>query len=158
MKYIFFIILILVATTSCRVTHVYIVRHAEKGTEPKNNPTLTEQGFTRANNLATLLQSKKIKTIYVTKTTRTQQTVEPLSKLIDVPIQFYNPDSVSKIFSLIKLNRKNTIIVGHSNTIIPMLDVIGAKHSIKIVADDAYDNLFDVSLGIKKATLKELKY
>jgi broad specificity phosphatase PhoE len=150
---------------SCTST-LYIVRHAEKGTEPKNNPSLTTAGTQRANDLKELLKNKKIENIYSTNTTRTTTTAKPLSELLQVPIQIYNNDTTHKLFQKIFLSKKNTLIVGHSNTILAMLDTMHLPRKIKVVGDVEFDNIFIIKVkkycydcaNPFKAKLAEKKY
>ena len=60
---------------SCQSTkEIYIVRHAEKSTEPANNPHLTIEGKVRAETLKFFLKDKNIKAVFSTQTSRTIET------------------------------------------------------------------------------------
>ncbi len=142
-RLIFAILVFLVS--SCTST-LYIVRHAEKSTEPKNNPTLTVAGIQRANELKELLKNKKIQSIYSTNTTRTTSTAKPLSELVQVPIQLYSNDTLHKMFKKIFLSKNNTLVVGHSNTVLTMLDSMHLPKKIKIVGDLEFDNIFIIKI------------
>lgn len=151
--------------SSCTST-IYIVRHAEKSTNPKSDPHLTAQGEQRAVALKVLLQKKKIKQIFSTNTNRTKETAMPISNFVHVPIQLYNNDTTLNFFRNIFISKKNTLVIGHSNTVLNMIDSLGLKRKIKTIADDAYDNIFIIKvkkycrscLNPFKASLKETKY
>lgn len=143
MKYIYTIAITCLLHVAC-TNKIYIVRHAEKSTEPKNDPNLTEVGTQRASSLATLLTGKKITSIYSTNTNRTKQTATPLSTTINVPIVVYKNDTMKRVLQNIFIAKKNTLIVGHSNTILPMLDSMQINHLKKEVPDWEYDNMFVV--------------
>ncbi len=151
--------------SACTST-IYIVRHAEKSTNPKSDPHLTAQGEQRAVSLKILLQNKKIKQIFSTNTNRTKETAKPISSFTSIPFQLYSNDTISNFYKQIFLSKKNTLVIGHSNTVLNMIDSLGLKRKIKTIADDAYDNIFVIKvkkycrscLNPFKASLKETKY
>ena len=131
---------------------IYLVRHAEKSTEPPDNPHLTPAGQQRAQDLAAYLKNKKIKRIYSTETNRTRETAMPVSKETGKPIQIYKNDTLKAMLLRIIEGDDNTLIVGHSNTLLPMLDALQIKHQIKEIADNDYDNIFVVRVKRKSLT------
>lgn len=135
-----FILFAICFLTSCTST-IYIVRHAEKSTEPKNDPHLTDAGKQRAIDLKNVLVNKKVKTIYSTNTNRTKETAEVLSQSINTPVLLYKNDTTKNLFKDVFISKKNTLVVGHSNTILPMLDSMQIAHSKNLVPDWEYDNL-----------------
>jgi Histidine phosphatase superfamily (branch 1) len=137
-----FVAILLSACTST----IYIVRHAEKSTEPKSDPHLTAQGKKRAIALKELLKDKKIKQIFSTNTNRTKETATPISNINNVPIDLYNNDTTINFYKYIFLSKKNTLVVGHSNTVLKMLDSVGLHPKIKLIGDTQYDNLFIVKV------------
>lgn len=162
MKLLIYTLIFLVAgfTSSCQNTNeIYIVRHAEKGTEPANNPPLTNEGKQRAETLKQLLKDKNIQAIFSTPTARTMETAKPLSNLINVPIQFYNNDTMAVFLQKIIDLKKNVLIVAHSNTILPMLDVLHLAHSSTGIPDNVYSNVFIIKTrGNKAETVTETTY
>lgn len=145
------IIFILVSCTmvQCRSTKVYIVRHAEKSTNPPQDPDLTAEGRLRAEDLAMELNNNRITQVYSTDTRRTRQTAEPFSLQSGIPIQLYKNDTLLKFLYHVLDAEKNTLIVGHSNTTLQMLKELGLNPSIKTIPDNDYDNLFMVTLKSK---------
>jgi phosphohistidine phosphatase SixA len=150
--------------TRCNTTRVYIVRHAEKSAAPAGDPDLTPEGRERAKALADLLRDKGIQMLYSTETRRTRQTAEPLSLQLGVPVQPYANDTLLKFLYRVLDADKNTLIVGHSNTVMKMLDEWSLSHMKKEIPDNDYDNLFIVSAkprngpGGYKLRLKERTY
>lgn len=62
MKLIYPLMLVIALLTgACQSTRVYLVRHAEKATQPTNDPDLIDTGKERAQDLAALLADKNIK-------------------------------------------------------------------------------------------------
>jgi len=129
---------------------VFVVRHAEKATE-RNEPSvpLSAAGSERAGRLAAILRDVGISAIYSTDTVRTRSTVEPLAKRLGLETRIYaasGPDGKIDLAPLAaRIASENSaatvLVVGHSNTIGPLLAALGAKESVEI-ADGDYDNLF----------------
>lgn len=142
MKFLIFTYLLLF-TAAC--THkIYIVRHGEKSTEPPKNPHLSNVGQQRAKNLILELKSKHINQIFSTNTFRTIETATPLSNFINVPIKLYANDTTKNLMQYIFTTKKNALIVGHSNTILNMLDTLQYTYIKNKVQDNDYDNLIVV--------------
>jgi 2,3-bisphosphoglycerate-dependent phosphoglycerate mutase len=162
---IYFIFLCFVLLVSCN-SNIYIVRHAEKSTEPKDNPHLTEAGRQRATDLKKLLSGKKVTAIYSTNTNRTKETATQLAESNQLSIQTYGNDTLPQLFKTIFQSKKNTLVVGHSNTVLKLLDAMQLKHKKATIADHEFDNLFIVKVKKYKpkkanpflATLIETKY
>jgi phosphohistidine phosphatase SixA len=138
----------------CQSTNtIYIVRHAEKSTEPAADPHLTAQGKQRAEALKEILKDKNIKAIYSTQTNRTVETATPLSKLINIPVRYYKNDSLLKFINSVINLKVNALIVGHSNTI-PMMGEIFPPNKISRISDNEYDNLY--TLKVKSGKVIDL--
>src|SRR5687768_18556181 len=65
---------------------VFVVRHAEKEDEPKQDPPLKKEGVTRSQELARLLAGANIKAIYTSQFARTKLTAEPLVAKSGAPV------------------------------------------------------------------------
>ena len=63
----------------CQTTY-YVVRHAEKAAEPRQDPPLTQIGTQRAENLKQLMRSKKIEKVFSTNYLRTKNTDKPAGR------------------------------------------------------------------------------
>ncbi len=138
--------------TSCSsIHHIYIVRHAEKSTEPADDPHLTAEGRLRAEALGELLKDRDIKAIFSTHTNRTMETATPLSKLVNLPIEYYGNDTLPAFLKRVIALDQNVLIVGHSNTSITMISDLGLDHTITFIPDDDYDNLFVIDIKKGKA-------
>src|SRR5688500_19335446 len=72
--------------TADPVTTVFLVRHAERADEPRQDPPLTEKGTARSQELARILAKANIKAIITSQFLRTKNTGEPLSKQVNVPV------------------------------------------------------------------------
>ena len=160
MKYILTFLLFSILSTSCKSTNnIYLVRHAEKSTEPTNDPHLTKEGKQRAETLKDLLKNKNINAIFSTQTNRTIQTTTPLGRLINIPIQHYGNDSLPGFLLSVISSNKNVLIVGHTNTLIPMIGSLNLPYAIKNIADNDYANLFIIKVkGGKAIKITETTY
>ncbi|RIJ42815.1 SixA phosphatase family protein [Pontibacter oryzae] len=131
-------------------TTVYLVRHAEKDiSDPGNeDPGLTPEGQTRAEALRNLLQGQQIGALYATKYTRTKNTVQPLAEARKLEVQLYEAHDFAGIKdTILKENAGQTVVVsGHSNTILPIIEALGAKRPVPDITDMEYDYIFKVTI------------
>lgn len=158
------IVLIFISLVSCSSSKIFFVRHAEKSIVTKIDPPLTPEGEQRAIDLARTLKGRNIKHIYSTQTTRTVSTAKPLSKELSIPIDLYAHDTMPKFLYRLLESGENAVVVGHSNTVLKMIEGLDLQPSKKEIPDAEYDNLFVVYLKRKNGRggytlhLKELKY
>lgn len=127
---------------------VYLVRHAEKCTEPADDPALTPFGQERARDLARTLQDVPFQAIYSTPLQRTRDTVEPLSEALGLPI-VETPISQGFLEALADSIRASDaariLVSGHSNTTARMANLL-AGTELPDLAETQYDRLFVVHL------------
>lgn len=156
--------LIAISFFSCSTAKIFFVRHAEKSLAVKNDPPLTPEGEKRALELERVLKGKKIKHIYSTKTNRTVSTAKPLAESLSLPISYYAHDTMPKFLYRMLESGENALVVGHSNTVLKMIEELDLRPSKKEIPDAEYDNLFVVYLKSKNGRggysllLKELKF
>ncbi len=163
MRITFCILITAIIFSSC-TRHIYIVRHAEKiaptDSLAKNMGSdlpLSEAGKVRSLVLKDELKHKHIKHIYSTNTIRTISTAEPLSHVKNIPIEKYK--SMDSLVAIVKNQKGNTLIVGHSNTVDDLVNKICGE--VKVPADlkdGEYDNLFIITVKKKKMLFKRKKY
>lgn len=144
------------------LTTVILVRHAEKGTSPANDPPLTPQGLQRAESLARMFANTPITAIYTTPYARTRETAAPLAAAkgltaIEVPVgAAYPSDIVDKVW--LEQSGGTFVVVGHSDTTRDMLRALGFAEA-KDIPDSEYDNLYIVTLGpFTEARVLPMKY
>ncbi|MFZ9588175.1 MAG: histidine phosphatase family protein [Chitinophagaceae bacterium] len=156
--------LIAISFFSCSTAKIFFVRHAEKSLAVKNDPPLTPEGEKRAIELEKILKGKKIKHIYSTQTNRTISTAKPLAESLSLPISYYAHDTMPKFLYRMLESGDNALVVGHSNTVLKMIEELDLRPSKKEIPDAEYDNLFVVYLKSKNGRggyslrLKELKF
>ena len=127
-------------------TFIYLVRHAEKTTEPADDPILTDKGKERAEDLAVRLGAiGQITAIYASQFKRTQLTVKPLSEALDLKIQILDARDVEGNAKHILDNHpgERVVIAGHSNTVPQLVSALGGEPDGPMTEDE-YDNLYIV--------------
>src|SRR5687767_9430363 len=97
----FFLLILVVFLHACQQKHtIYIVRHAEKATEPAGDVYLSQTGRNRAHDLKRLLMRKHIGYIYSTRYNRTRETATPLANELGVSIKSYFNDALPNFVKL----------------------------------------------------------
>ena len=141
---------------SCGSVKYYIVRHAEKETaspgttmSTPNDPPLSAAGRVRAIELREALRTKGITYIFSTNTIRTVSTAQPLNELRgSTSIELYNTrDSLDFLIQKLKgIQKGNSLIVGHSNTVDDIVNKLCGETKIPgDLPDSEYDNLYIVT-------------
>jgi broad specificity phosphatase PhoE len=143
---------ILVTQSAAAQRAVFVVRHAEKQTDSNDaGVPLSKAGRARAIRLAALLKNSGITAIYSTDFVRTLETAEPLARALKITVRKYSatgadgkPD-LAPLAARLKAEhaRDIVLVVGHSNTVPPLLKALGCAESIEISAAQ-YDDLFAV--------------
>ena len=133
-------------------TTIIFVRHAEKNLSVEDDPELTEAGQRRVFELTRQMKDadvvEGIDAIYSTPFRRNLATVEPLSELLELPINLYNKNEYESVLETILDKHKGKIIlvVGHSDTLANLMAELGASKSVPVIADNEYDNIYIVSI------------
>ena len=145
-------------TTATEATTVFLVRHAEKAKEPKDDPPLNEAGVARAQELARVVGQSGIGVIYVSQFRRTKETAAPAAAALGltpvvVPMEPKKSDpggvareSISALVDSIRSHPGRTaLVVGHSNTLPQVMLALGGV-DVPAIGNDDYDDLFVVTL------------
>ncbi len=142
-------------------TVVYLVRHAEKETNPQDprDPGLSPIGFERAMNLDDSLKAIKFDAVYSSDYKRTVATAQPVATRNDLVIIKYDPSAPSKLVEEVnsRWKGKTVLIVGHSNTLLPLIEAFGGKATMQHIDDNDYSNIFRLQIG-EHVTLSEKKF
>ena len=167
MQRLFFLLVVVYLLTSCGNTY-YIVRHAEKAIPSHgrtmmtvHDPELSSPGQLRAETLAERLRDKGIARIFTTNTIRTKATAAPLATLLKIEPETYSAADEAFIEKLKSIN-KNTLIIGHSNTIDDIVNKLTGEVQLSDLPDSAYSNIFIVKrkgnrFVLRRSTFDELK-
>lgn len=130
---------------------VYLVRHAEKDiSDPANqDPGLTPAGQARAEALRMLLEGQDVDALYATKYIRTLNTLKPLADARRLEVRQYEAHDFNNLKQqLLQNHRGETVVVaGHSNTLLPIVEALGAKRPVPEISDNKYDFLFKVTVA-----------
>lgn len=162
------LLLLSAAALSCKTdsvgsTTIYIVRHAEKDvSDPKNqDPVLSDIGRERAVALANKLKEIKLDAAFSSKFKRTSQTAFLSAKNSNIEVQTYEAHDFRSIAELVKTKyaNKKVLIVGHSNTVLELLEAFGASRPLSALTDEDYDFFFEININSEgKAALKTEHY
>jgi phosphohistidine phosphatase SixA len=149
---------------------VYLVRHAERADEPRQDPPLTEKGTARAQELARVLSNADIKTIITSQFSRTKLTAEPLAKQVNIPVTSIslslnptNPRMISEQSTAEVTNKileragESVLVIGHSNSIPDVIKMLGGASPV--IDEKKFEDLFVVTVyGKGKAKVAHMKY
>jgi broad specificity phosphatase PhoE len=163
MKYTRFAVLLWVSTlfAPCLgicATTVIVLRHAEKATQPADDPPLTAAGLARANALADVLTDAGVKAIFVTEFRRTAETAAPLAARIHLQPHVISAAKRQELVETIrKIQDGTVVVVGHSNTIPEIVGELGGPSSV-VIPDTEFDNLIILTLGPSGVSFLRLHY
>ncbi len=89
-----------------------------------------------------------IDAIYSTPFKRNLETVQPLAETLDLPINKYDPEDNEAVLATILKSHKGKIIlvVGHSNTVAPLIADLGASKKVPPIEHDEFDNIYIISI------------
>jgi phosphohistidine phosphatase SixA len=152
-------------------TTVFLVRHAEKEDEPKQDPPLKKEGVTRSQDLARILGTANIKAIYTSQFVRTKQTAEPLTAKTGVSVTALtlkpNPanlrliadESTAEVVNkILQRPGDSALVIGHSNWLPDVIKALGGD-VVPTIDEQKFDDLFIVTVyGKGKAKVVQLKY
>ncbi len=142
---------------------VYIVRHAEKETRGRpTDPPLTRAGRDRAATLRKAFRSVPFAAVYATEYKRTQETAAEIVAGRKDLKRARKPELLRArdLDAIVRKLRGHAageavLVVGHSDTIPPLLRRLGVKERVAIKSND-YDNVFVVVPCGDAATLVRL--
>ena len=132
-------------------TTVILVRHAEK-VDGSADPELSKEGQDRAVRLARVLADAGVSEIYTTQFRRTNLTAEPLAKGLKLEPRILQAGTTYAVEVAARIRKerlgKTTLVVGHSNTIGPVLRELGVLTPI-VLADKDYGDLFICTIPVR---------
>ena len=152
-------ILLTAASHAVAQQAVIVVRHAEKADQSPDT-ALSAKGRARAKALADLLRAAGVTHIITSEFRRSQETAAPLAKALgltaeQVPARDL-PALAARLHALDPASI--VVIVGHSNTIPPMLAVLGWPNTLDL-HDGDYDDVFVLAPHPgQRASMVRLKY
>lgn len=142
------------------MTTFILVRHAEKVIDGTANPTLTKEGLIRSIQLAYMLRDHSIAAVFSTDYERTLKTAEPTANFHELPVKRYLASNQDFFIDNVmeQYRGKTVLIVGHSNTIPSILNILTGGNYWKI-KEYIYNDFFVVNAVRKgEGKLLHLKY
>jgi phosphohistidine phosphatase SixA len=164
-------LLLVIPQDDFKPTTVYLVRHAERADEPRQDPPLTEKGTARAQELARILGNANIKAIITSQFARTKLTAEPVAKQANIAVTSIslslnpsNPRQISEQSTAEVTNKileragESVLVIGHSNSIPDVIKMLGGD-VVPTIDEQKFNDLFVVTVYAKgKAKVAHLKY
>jgi phosphohistidine phosphatase SixA len=138
---------------------VIVVRHAEKADQTPD-AALSAPGKARAKALADLLRSAGVTHIITTEYMRTRETAAPLATALGLTGEQMPARDLPALVARLKALDPASIVlvVGHSNTIPPMLTALGWPNTLTL-QDGDYDDVFVLTPQAgQRASMVRLKY
>jgi 2,3-bisphosphoglycerate-dependent phosphoglycerate mutase len=125
------------------LTTLILIRHAEKEKDGSKDPVLSADGVRRAERLCHIFEKTQIDAVYSTDYNRTRQTVSPLAKIKNVPVDLYTVDPASNYVDKIleTMRGKTVLICGHSNTIPSIVNKFRGEKEVEDFPDTEYNNI-----------------
>ena len=150
---------------------VFLIRHAEKEDEPRQDPPLRKEGIARSQELAHLLSGAGIKAIFTSQFARTKQTAEPLATKLGLTVASFtlksNPSNPRQIAvestaevtnKILERAGESVLVIGHSNSIPDVIKMLGGD-VVPTIDERKFDDLFIVTVYAKgKAKVVQMKY
>ena len=130
-------------------TVIYLVRHGEKDLTPGvADPLLTPAGEARAAALSQQLARRHPAALFTTDTRRTRATLGPLAQATSLTPLVYSAKDPAALAARIQQEYagKTVVVVGHSNTLLPLLTALGVAPLPSEIRDEEYNILFRVEL------------
>ena len=137
---------------------VIVVRHAEKA-DSSNDPGLSADGMRRAQALAELFRGAGVTHVVTSEYRRARETGEPLASALKVPIEQVPARDLAALVAKIRGFDPAAIVlvVGHSNTIPPMLTALGWPNQLDLKEGDYDDAFVLVAHPAQRASVVRLK-
>jgi broad specificity phosphatase PhoE len=147
-------------------TVVFVVRHGEKATSFCNtdipdNVELSEEGITRAAELAHVMKDARVGAVYASNYCRTQRTVQDAADNVGVPV--ISEPNLDNLIEQIWRDHpgQRILIAGHQTTVPLIIEKLGGE-PIPTIEDPEFDNLYMVIIARmaynSRTTVVRLKY
>ncbi|MBH0056387.1 histidine phosphatase family protein [Pseudoalteromonas sp. SWXJZ94C] len=128
---------------------IYLFRHSEK--QSGKNPSLTEQGKIRANNLVLLFKKYKNVHVFSSNYNRTLQTAQPLAKHFNTSVNIYNASELTALKSKLFTLDGVVVVIGHSNTT-PVFAELLSSEKVSLMAETDFTRYFLLKSNLDKSS------
>ena len=140
--------------TASLAAPVYVIRHLERSPGDAD-PSLSDKGKARADQLAAVLARANVRAVFATATKRAQETAAPLATRLGLTVTTYNPRDVDALAAAVGAAGGPVLIVGHSNTVASLVAKFGGEKPAELGERD-YGTLFVVHAGTTQVNRIEL--
>jgi 2,3-bisphosphoglycerate-dependent phosphoglycerate mutase len=145
---------------------IILVRHAEKDASPsmvRADPDLSPEGKQRALKFFEVVKKYNPQQIFTTNYRRTRLTVDPLAsnqnEKYRMWVEAYNPAEQDTFAQkLLGLKVKTVVVVGHSNTIPQLANLLLKQQKYKDLDDSVYNKIFIIRVKGAKVTDEVIEY
>ena len=146
----------LIAPVVAQKKTVILVRHAEK-VDSSQDPELSAEGKQRAERLAEVMKKYKPGAIYSTDYKRTRDTAAPIAARRKYQIQVYDARKPQELVdAIMKSKTKRFLVVGHSNTIPGLANLLVKKELFKNLDDAEHGAIWIVRIKDGKVRKTEI--
>ena len=125
---------------------VFLVRHGEK-VDLSEDAKLSDAGQERAALLAKILRSTKIEHVHSSDFIRTRSTAFPTADWHGLRVEIYDPYDLPGLAEKLRKVGGRHLVVGHSTTTPPMVELLGGDPGSKINEAGEFDRLYIVTVG-----------
>jgi phosphohistidine phosphatase SixA len=136
--------------------NLYLVRHAEKQADGSRDPALTAAGIKRSEQLAGWLEDKEILKVWSSDYRRTRDTATPLLNSSGLNLAIYDPRDQEALAATLLLEKRNAVIIGHSNTI-PELARLLCHCVIEDMDESEYGRLIVIAAANNEISVQSLQ-
>lgn len=152
-------VLLTAASYAAAQQAVIVVRHAEKADQTRDTP-LSAQGQARAKALADLLRGAGVTHVVTSEYLRSQETAAPLAKALGLTAEKVPARDLPALVARLRALDPASIVVvvGHSDTIPPMLTALGWPGTL-VLREGDFDDVFVLAPHAgQRASMVRLKY
>lgn len=142
---------------------VVIFRHADKELAVEGDetePDISIEGQKRAVRLVKALEKYKPVRLFSTNYPRTIQTVTPLSRIKNLPAEFYEPGNLSELVEKILSSDKQRriAVVGHNSTAFQLANLLLKQSKYTMPEDSDYGKIWILRIKNGKVIDKVITY
>jgi len=139
---------------------IILIRHAERESgsmTSATDPPLSAAGQERANRVVKRIGKFRPGAIYSTNYVRTRSTVEPIAKKRNKTVKTYDPAKPQDLVNeMMSSKTKRFLVVGHSNTIPPLANLLTGKDLFKNLQETEYSVIYIIHMKNGKVSKVEL--
>jgi 2,3-bisphosphoglycerate-dependent phosphoglycerate mutase len=128
-------------------TIFFIVRHAEKDTTGGSNADLNAIGRGRAQAEVKIFEKVKLDGVFSTDRPRTRNTALPIAASKKITVELYDAKKQKELLEQLAVQKgKHFFIVGHSNTVPQIVNILRGSDEEKEFSESDYSRLYIVSV------------